>query len=169
MRVYINEKIELVILEILRSNDCFSRISQGGLTGLALRFIMLVLIPWISGCAQADGSFQTRLRSKPSNEHLTKPSCLCCRIDRGFAAYRWFPRKTPSGLSIGTIWKTMWSRSNRAIGWSLMMNSMKPWQTNDDGVSPGWTRAVIITTFFRFPLTNKDGWATVKRSNRRFC
>jgi hypothetical protein len=39
-------------------------------TASSFKFIICVLIPYISGCAQCDGSFQTRLRSKPSNEHL---------------------------------------------------------------------------------------------------
>ncbi len=55
------------------------------------------------------------------------------------------------------------------MGWSLIINSIKPWHTYDDGVSPGCTRAVTITTFFRFPFTNNDGFATVNRSSRRFC
>ncbi len=41
-----------------------------------------------------------------------------------------------------------------------------PWQTNDDGISVRWTRAVTITTFL---WTINDGLTTGGRSSRDFC
>lgn len=92
MSMNINEEIEFIILEniIIRNKNknkkenCFFFICLPPLkvtrsipkekeqTWLVLKFMMCVFVPWISGCAHNDGSFQTRFKSNPSNEHLTR-------------------------------------------------------------------------------------------------
>ena len=44
-------------------------------------------------------------------------------------SYLWLPRKTPSGLSIGTILKTRYSRRLQAISCDDTRKSIRPWKT----------------------------------------
>lgn len=70
------------------------------------------------------------LRSLPVKEHLLLPTI------------------TPSGFSIGTSLKINFSLNSLAGPQSLVRKSNTPFIIQEEGVSPGCTRAEIATTFF---------------------
>lgn len=65
----------------------------------------------------------------------------------------------------------MFSRRTLATGCWLTKNSIRPWQTYEDGVSPGWTRAVIVTSFrfFSEELCFSSEFDIVIKSSRLCC
>ena len=57
----------------------------------------------------------------------------------------------------------------KALDNSFWWIDVLPWQTNDAGDSPGWTLAVIKTTFCLSPFTLFSGLVIVNKSTRLCC
>ena len=107
---------------------------------------MLNVSNWKSGL-RYHGEYFTYFRTSILTCHTDgKHSLLTTRYwrfkSRAASEQRVFPTITPSGFSMGTILKMNFSRSSRAQALGPVRKSRTPCIIHDDGVSPGWTRAV---------------------------
>lgn len=106
------------------------------------------------GCENSVAIFQLLFKSWPIKLH------------------RLFPRKTPSGLIIGMILNTKFSRKITAMGCEPRRNSKKPWQTYEVTDSPGCDLAKTTITrmkCFESIFSGFGTWSTVINSNLRCC
>lgn len=94
--------------------------------------------------------------------YVSRITVRYCRL-RSFPVNsdRVLPTMTPSGFSIGiNLNMNLW-RSFFAIVESPVRKSISPFIIHDDGVSPGWTRALITMARFFCVLHAKPHWMGV--------
>ena len=65
-------------------------------------------------------------------------------------------------------WERMGS-GGRRVSQCRLCDITSPWQTKEEGDSPGWTRAVMNTNLQRVPGSRFFGEVIVRRSRRLFC
>lgn len=147
------DKPEAHFRQFWNSNKFYSKLNEW-ITSDESNSFNRFFVAKIVGCENSVAIFQIRFKSWP------------------IRLQRLFPRKTPSGLIIGMILNTKFSRRIVAIGCDPSKNSKNPWQTNDVTDSPGWDLASTTITrmiFFESIFCGFGTWSIVINSSFRCC
>lgn len=122
-------------IKIFFRRECPCKSQQSVISLSFANDLISFLTAKLTGCRTLFGAFQRRFRSYPLSEH------------------RQLPFITPSGLRIGTILKTKWSRSALASAALLVRKSRTPFIIHEALLSPGCTLALRKMPFLDIAFT----------------